>query len=694
MPCSANSSRSSPEARQDVAVLALGGYGRGELFPHSDVDVMILTRAGDPQRPAAETASGYLHALWDVGLNVGHSVRTIDEALAQHGAAIDAWIAMLESRCVCGSAELAASLYDAMREKFIGPADTWLMSMVLEESAARQARFGSSVKLLEPNIKKSAGGLRDLHTVFWLYRGTDRSHFVPIAPSKPAMLDFLDRLRDGGALEEDVYASSVEALRFLFRVRTAMHLQREGPHDTLEFALQAGVADTLGYRRRTELRSVEVFMRDYYLHARTVHSLYHSLGQRFRESLEPSPKFWNRGRKVGSIFRIRDDTLGLLEPLRKLPAVGQLFEAFLLAASHEAAIDIGLRTVLQRSADLVTPEAASSPDCLNMLHHVFLSRRVAGTLREMNDVNILGRVIPEFGELVAFFQHNVYHYYTADEHTLIAMARAEHLRDEQGLLHDVHRKLPRRELLYLAVFLHDITKPRGVADHEITGVAVAMDVTARLGFADLAHDVGFLVRNHLTMEQVAFRRNVNDPETLKEFAARFERPRPARPPVRADLRGPLGGESQCLDRVESHDAPGALPAHLRGAPPQPEGGPGRPVPPGAPRGGRRAGGGSPQRRGRPPRTVRRHLDGIPNASYTVVLSPEEIARHIGASPESRTGGNPVRPRGGFDRRHRDRPRRPVRPLDSSARCCRPTTQRSSPPISSRGTTASLSTASA
>ncbi|HEX9015014.1 MAG TPA: HD domain-containing protein, partial [Chloroflexota bacterium] len=513
-----------PNARQDVAVLALGGYGRAELFPHSDVDVMILTRAGSPQGIAAETASAYLHALWDVGLNVGHSVRTVDEALAQHGATIDAWIAMLESRCVCGSAELAATLYGAMNEQFIAPADSWLVSTVLEESAARQARFGSSVKLLEPNIKKSAGGLRDLHTVYWLHRGTDRSFFAPIAPERPATLDFLDRLRNAGILDEDVYASSVEALRFLFGVRTAMHLQREGPHDTLEFALQATVAEALGYPHGTELRSVEVFMRDYYLHARTVHSLYHSLGQHFRESLEPSPKFWNKGRKVGSIFRIRDDTLGLLEPLHKFSDVGQLFETFMLAASNEAAIDIGLRTVLQRSADLVTPEAAASPECMTMLRHVFLSRRVAGTLREMNEVNVLGRVIPEFGELVAFFQHNVYHYYTADEHTLIAMARAEHLRDEQGLLHDVHRKLPRRELLYLAVLLHDITKPRGVADHEITGVAVAMDVAARIGFGDLAHEVGFLVRNHLAMEQVAFRRNVNDPDTLKEFTARFESP--------------------------------------------------------------------------------------------------------------------------------------------------------------------------
>jgi [protein-PII] uridylyltransferase len=149
---------------------------------------------------------------------------------------------------------------------------------------------------------------------------------------------------------------------------------------------------------------------------------------------------------------------------------------------------------------------------------------VAETLHEMNDADILPRYIPEFGALVAFFQHNVYHYYTADEHTLIAIACAENLREKQGILREVFRNLPRKDILYAAILLHDIAKPRGVADHEITGAGMSAAILSRLGMRDAVPDVGFLVRHHLVMEQTAFRRNVHDPDTLREFASRFERP--------------------------------------------------------------------------------------------------------------------------------------------------------------------------
>ncbi len=619
------------EAGQEIAVLALGGYGRGELFPHSDVDVMILSGTGQQQVPAGVTARAFLHVLWDVGLNVGHSVRTIAEALAQHGAAIDAWIAMLESRCLCGNHALAGTLYASMREKWIRTADSWLTGMVLEESAARQARFGSSVKLLEPNVKKSAGGLRDLQTVYWLHRGTDPSGFIPIDPATPATLTFLNRLRKDGVLEEDVHAATVEALRFLFRVRTAMHLASKGQHDTLEYALQETVAEMLGYRRVTEMRPVEVFMRDYYLHARTVHTVYQSLGQHFRESLEESPRFWNRGRRVGTIFRLRDGILTLDEPQGRLPSAAGIFETFSLAADLGAELGVSLRTAIGRSADMVTPEVAASPSCMAMLRQVFTSGRVSATLRDMNELNILGRVIPEFGELIAFFQHNVYHYYSADEHTLIALARVEGLAEGEGLLHDVYRALARRELLYLAVLLHDIAKPRGVADHEISGVPIAMAVTRRIGFSELAADVGFLVRHHLAMEQIAFRRNIYDPETIREFAARFENASQldylflltfadlsaVNPGVWTEWKATMLGElyqrtSEVLRRnlkgeqvdlyheARREEAEDRIVEALRAEV--------------------------------PPDEVRRHLDAIPNASYTVVFSPQEIARHIATAP--------------------------------------------------------------
>jgi [protein-PII] uridylyltransferase len=511
-------------AANQIAVLALGGYGRGELFPHSDVDVMVLCDAGTQKGNVGDVATTFLHVLWDAGLDVGHSVRTVDEAMALHKNILDSWASLLESRYICGNAPLANELFGLMKKNIGEQRDTWLIEGIFADAQSRQVRFGSSVKLLEPNVKKSAGGLRDIHAAFWLHRGVDPAFFVPLDSAQPATKTFLELLRAGGVLPEDTFESAVDALRFLFRVRHEMHFLRGGAHDTLEYALQLMVAEGLGYKAKTELRSVEVFMRDYYLHARTVHSLYQRLGQRFRDYLERGKENGSGGRNVGSGFILRNDSLGIDPGVRTLDDPRRIFEAFAISAGEEVPLDFGLRAVIERSSKCVAPDMPGAAECTSAFRKILKSHSVARTLRDMNDLNVLGRFIPEFGDLVAFFQHNVYHYFTADEHTLIALTNAEKLRYEQGFMHEVFRNLRRKDLLYMAILLHDIAKPRGVAEHEITGVEMARSILQRLGMDDLFPEIGFLVRNHLVMEQIAFRRNVHDPETLKEFAARFEKP--------------------------------------------------------------------------------------------------------------------------------------------------------------------------
>ena len=511
-------------AAGEIAVLALGGYGRGELFPHSDVDVMVLCDTGAQKGSVGEIATAFLHLLWDAGLDVGHSVRTVDEALALHGNTLDAWASLLESRFICGSASLAQQLFEQIMRSISAERDTWLIEGIFQDAQSRQARFGSSVKLLEPNVKKSAGGLRDIHASFWLHRGVDPAYFIPLGADQPATKTFLGMLHAGGVLPDDTYTSVISALRFLFRVRHEMHFLRGGAHDTLEYALQLMVAEGLGYKAKTELRSVEVFMHDYYLHARTVHSLYQRLGQRFREYLEHGKEDGSGSRTIGSGFILRKDAVAIDPGVRTLDDPRRIFEAFALSAEQEVPLDFGLRAVIERSSNAVSPEMAGAAECTSAFRRILKSHTVARTLHDMNDLNVLGRFIPEFGDLVAFFQHNVYHYFTADEHTLIAIANAEKLREEQGFMHEVFRNLRRKDLLYMAILLHDIAKPRGVADHEITGVEISRVILQRLGMDELFPEVGFLVRNHLVMEQIAFRRNVHDPDTLKEFAARFEKP--------------------------------------------------------------------------------------------------------------------------------------------------------------------------
>jgi [protein-PII] uridylyltransferase len=514
-----------PEGTMDhIAILALGGFGRAELCPHSDIDVMVLCDSGKLRAVASESAKTFLHMLWDAGVNVGHSVRTIEDALALYGNTFDAWTSMIESRYVCGNEELASRFYAAVRRHFTSRQQGWFIKAVFNDVESRHERYGSSIKLLEPDIKKSAGGLRDLQAAFWLHRGTDEGFFTQISPEDSAIRTFLDTLLENGSIAHDVHGAATTALEFLLRARHEMHFRREGMHDTLEYALQVQVAEGLGYGSSAGLRSVEIFMREYYRHARTVQRLLQTLGQRFREGIEPARPWLQRGSKLGSGFVLYDDALSVDSTIRQFSDPRLVLEAFALGAEYDVGPDLRLRGVLERSAEAIRPEHVASPDLAACFRRILSSRRVAATLHDMNDADVLARYIPEFGELVAFFQHNVYHYYTADEHTLIAIANAENLREKQGILREVFRNLRRKDILYLALLLHDIAKPMGVGDHEITGVEVSRGVLHRLGMDDEFPEVAFLVRNHLVMEQTAFRRNVHDPATLKDFAARFDRP--------------------------------------------------------------------------------------------------------------------------------------------------------------------------
>jgi len=510
--------------QNQIAVLAIGGYGRGELCPKSDVDVMVLADDAKNKECAAAIAKQFLHLLWDTGIDVGHSVRTVKEAMALNGKEIDSWASMLESRFLCGNEALAQSFFVEMRRQVEKRKDKWFIEGVFEEARARHERFGNSAKLLEPNIKKSAGGLRDFQSIFWLYRANDPEFFFPIDARAAASRMFVDALVRNGVLDELESSVVLKALQFLFRARHEMHFRRQAPSDALEYALQREVAEALGFGAKAELHSVEVFMREYYLHARTIHRLYRNLSHKFREMIEPVRFSFSSTEKLNEIFFRVDDTLSVEPEIKRLTDATQILEAFALSAEHEIKLHVRLRRVIANGVDLFNDEQRRSSDLASLFRRILRSHRVAKTLHDMNELNVLAAYMPEWAELVAFFQHNMYHYFTADEHTLIAIANAERLREQQSVMREVFRNLRRKDTLYLTILLHDIAKPRGVADHEITGVEMAREILERIGMSDTFNDVAFLIRNHLVMEQVAFRRNIHDPATIKEFAAKFERP--------------------------------------------------------------------------------------------------------------------------------------------------------------------------
>lgn len=513
-----------PSVHDHIAVLAIGGYGRGELCPKSDIDVMILAGDGKSKEEAEAIARTLLLSLWDAGLNVGHSVRTLQEAESLHGQLVDSWASMLEGRYICGNMALADAFFDMMRRRTDRGNDTWFIEGVLEEVRSRHERFGNSVKLLEPNIKKSAGGLRDFQAVFWLYRGNLAGYHFPVDPRTTASRAFIELLAANNVIEQEEASAALQALQFLFRTRHEMHFRRKAGSDSLEYALQRDVAEALGFGGSAELRSVEVFMREYYLHTRTIHRLHQNLTHMFREMSQPVRLSAPRSEKLDDIFFRVDDVLSVEPGVDRLPDAARVLEAFAIAADHEIELSSRLRRIIAASLETFDDHARRSPEAAAFFRRILQSRQVAATLREMNELDVLAAYLPEWAELVAFFQHNMYHYYTADEHTIIAIGNAERLRESLGVMREVFRNIRRKDLLYLALLLHDIAKPRGVADHEITGVDVARDVLERTGMQELFPDVAFLIRNHLVMEQIAFRRNIHDPATIKEFAEKFERP--------------------------------------------------------------------------------------------------------------------------------------------------------------------------
>lgn len=503
-----------------LSVVALGGYGRKELCFSSDTDIMFLIECEDAKSGASGAVQQLLHRLLDYGLDVGHSFRTIDESLEFSTTDFESWNSILESRIICGNGSTYRLLRSGIAQTVAAYDRSIHVRHLLRAMEVRHEKYGSSTKLLEPNIKNSAGGLRDLHTVLWLVLGTGRTA-LSLKPRQTA----LSRLLSGPVLKKQVSARSLrgvqKAFDFLLRIRNEMHLQGRTLHDSLEFTFQRQVAEALRYRSTAHHTRVERFMREYYMAARAVAQLTRRVTQKAREQYlsAVAPAATHR---LARPFLLRGSALDLTMGTATL-ATADALRAFLLCIEHGARCSVRLEDALTRMAPQSRPLRSREE---SVLFRSILNKPsgVTQALRTMNDLGLLERWIPEWKGLVAFFQHNIYHYYTADEHTLMVIATVEQLREATNSFGDVFRRLPRYDVLFLACLLHDIAKPRRIGDHEIIGVGMAETILKRLRYEDALADVSFLIRNHLFMEQVAFRRNLADPQTILDFTSRFSGP--------------------------------------------------------------------------------------------------------------------------------------------------------------------------
>ncbi|MFA5835072.1 MAG: HD domain-containing protein [Bacteroidota bacterium] len=514
-------------SRDSFSVVALGGYGRFEMAPHSDVDVMVLFDNEQTKTANADTAQKFLHSLWNLGFDVGHSVRTIKDCLNLYQTDVDVWASVLESRYVCGNQEVMKKYTEAFLATIQKKQDLKFISSVIAGVDERHKKYEHSVKLLEPNLKNSAGGVRDLHSLVWIYRSSNIHYFTqhPFHTNKSGCILLFAQLEADGIISSDEQKECKTAFNGILRIRNELHYHSNTQQDILEFSKQLEIARSLGYRLSTPVESVEQCMHEYYLYARVVYGLNRRLINHFRSNTSTS--LWSKTREqiVDNIFVVKNGQLFLRNDSPSALTHALIIKACYLCCEYDIVKSPSLQSAFVSFLRTQQLSEANIPAIAAELLNVLRSpKNVASTLQLMNDTDVLGKIISEWDDLVAFFQHSMYHYYTTDAHTLIALEHAEKLYESKSILGETFQKLEHKEIFYLAILFHDIAKPLGISEHEIRGVEVWKKIQHRFGFADIHDDVAFLIRNHLEMEQIAFRRNTNDAATIEGFAKLFSRP--------------------------------------------------------------------------------------------------------------------------------------------------------------------------
>lgn len=509
----------SREQQKSMTVVALGGYGRNELCFSSDVDIMFLVADEDAKRVGATAAESFLHHLLDAGLDVAHSFRTIQECLEIAKTDIEPCMSLMEARFICGSRSTFSQYKKNMQVEIHKRDPREFVRTLNAMRSLRHTKYGSSATLLEPNIKNSAGGLRDLHTVLWLMYGTGRSQMPTSMHRTTALVFLLNSVVLHRIFAAPFLRQTRTAFDFIMRTRNEMHIQSRSLHDVLEFGFQRQCARGLRYRPTTKRTSVERFMQDYHSAAKII--------ARFSARLfDWAIDEWNVEQPVFDTRVINDEFIVRAGKVQFHTTPSRINNELILRAcivrcQYDAKFSFELEDAVYKNIHRIQPLRTETE---TELFRTLLQQPagVASVFRSMSVLGLLERWIPEWKPMVSFFQHNQYHFYTADEHTLIALQSAEALQSSETNYGAVFRALPRKDVLYLACLFHDIAKPMHIGKHEITGVKASKKILQHLHYEDIENDVAFLVRHHLSMEQVAFRRNINDPQTIIQFAHTFK----------------------------------------------------------------------------------------------------------------------------------------------------------------------------
>jgi [protein-PII] uridylyltransferase len=505
-----------PTEAEKLALIAVGGYGRGVLAPFSDLDIVFLR----PWKTTARTetvAEFMLYVLWDLGLKVGSAARSVDEALSLGKSDMTIRTALLEARPLAGDADVAAEFLTRFQATVAASDPRPFIAAKMEEREARHAKAGAVRYRVEPNIKDGKGGLRDLNTLFWIARS-----LAPDSPLGARVMEDLLTPRERRTFEE--------AFDFLWRVRCHLHLAAGRAEEKLTFDLQPEVARRMGWRGRGDEPAVERFMRRYFIVARDVGALTRAMSatleaRQQKKTLSLSRLIPGRRRDLGVEGFVEDGgRLSVTGPEVFADDPVKLLTLFVTADRHDLDLHPHAFSAVTRSLGLVTPRLRRDPQATAALLHILAhGQRPYRVLTIMNEAGLLGRFLPEWGRIVGQTQFNMYHAYTVDEHTLQAIGIINDigrgaLKADHPLASEVIHLIADPEALMLAMLLHDVGKggDRGQLED---GAISARRACERLGLEPRRIElVVWLVRHHLALSDYAQKRDVSDPDTVRAFA--------------------------------------------------------------------------------------------------------------------------------------------------------------------------------
>lgn len=498
--------------KYNFAVASAGSFSRREFSPYSDIDIIFIAESvEDNEKEISELVTKF----WDNGLEVSHTVRDLTDIQKYKLTDLHTFTQFFETRYLLGSEKI----YNQWNEELIRTLNEdikdQLIKGLIEDSEERYRKYGNSPKMLEPNVKFSAGGLRDLQLVEWMYIFSKKELFDK-QQEATQIETFLKLIKENKITSADECSRVLSSYKLILSVRNLMHLEAKQKNDRFEFGEQIRIAKIFGF----EEDSLTDFMRIYFNAAVILNRFSKSMIKKFYDdtfvSLPASLSI-----SLDDDFEIKGRVISMRNNAQL--SMSDILRAFYYRGLHSARFDEALRSYIVDKFETIDRYQLEESESSVFFREILkLPKNVGQTLYVMNELGALGAFMPEFKELNGFLQHGVYHSYTADEHTLVAIQNVEKLTNDNSLLGRIFNKLKDKEKLMLALLLHDIAKPINISGHEILGAELSASIMYRMGYSDEEISiVSSLVLNHLVMEQTAFRRNLNDPDTLNNFSSRF-----------------------------------------------------------------------------------------------------------------------------------------------------------------------------